>query len=89
MLCIALKYNRGRGTWSRANLGWVDFIIGCSTVCQVLPRHMRSRQYSQSTRQDGEDNCQPNPGPRPDAPPCTQSYPLVGTELGKRHNVGL
>ena len=56
-----------------ADLGWVDFVFGCSAICQILLGKVIIRQYWHSSRArcwNSQDHIQPNPGPRPDASPC-------------------
>ena len=57
-----------------ANLGWVDFDFGCSTLCLFLPGLMRNWLIWMSRWAvwwNMLNHSQPNPTVRPDAPPCT------------------
>ena len=56
-----------------ADLDWVDFVFGYSTVSQILLGHMRIRQCRHRSRErwwNSHYQCQPNPGPGPHASPC-------------------
>ena len=57
-----------------ANLGWVDFDFGCSTLCQVLPGLMGKWQNLLSSWArcwNIPNQSQPNPGSPGDVSPCT------------------
>ena len=67
-----------REVYLLGDLGWIDFDLGCSTVCPIgLGQVGILSRTGCVVRQDDETSqiciSQPDPGSRADGPPCTRN----------------
>merc|ERR1739842_245422 len=59
------------------HLGWVDLKFECSAVCLILPGLVgiwQERLGSWARQWNSQIPSQPNPGARPDEPPCIRIF---------------
>ena len=60
------------------NLGSVDLDLGVSPSCPTASAKLPSAQAELGRHGNNQNSSQPNPGSRPDGPPCTVTWSQVG-----------